>query len=165
MSIVFFFKSIFKVIFFWVGSWVVVHLILFLHAEDVAVLSYWNSYALANQNWSGCLYVSTISPPTLLAPNMLPSKFSVLVDPFCRSSHQPTSDENNLVHWKSSFLIKPWGVSIEQSFYKKGPTSRDSLSIVGASLVRNQHGKDELNVGFAPTRPMRPCRFVPFYNH
>ena len=56
-------------------------------------------------------------------------------------------------------------MSIEPPFYKKGLTPSHFLSIVGASLIRNQHGKDELNVGFAPPRPLRPCRFVPFYNH
>jgi hypothetical protein len=81
------------------GSWVVAHFILFPHVKDTTLLSYWNSYALANQKLKRVLYVSAISPPTLLArAKMLPNKFSVPIDPFCRSSHQPASDENNLVH-------------------------------------------------------------------
>jgi hypothetical protein len=122
--------------------WVVAHLILFLqHVQDVAGLSYWNSYALANQSRTG-VCVCRLFRRLLFWPSyMLPSKFSVLVDLFCRPSHQPTSDENNLATLKVKLFDKALRCVDRAVFLIK----RDWLQVTPClSLVRLSY---ETNMG------------------
>lgn len=115
--------------------------------------------------------VSAVLPPTLSDPGLtaVQQVFDRPSTPFRRSSLRPTNFEKNSVLHKSSTLVKAWRCinkrEAERCLYKKEASSSGSLSIVGASLVRNQHGKDELNVGFAPSCPLRSCRFVLLPRH
>lgn len=162
------FLSKFKVIIFLGGT----HLILFLCPRTGPIFVYLVETATLwriekKRGCCVCCFTAySLGPWT----NCCPASFWSPVDPF--SPILPPTHEfwkkNSVLH-KSSTLVKAWRCinkrEAERCLYKKEASSSGSLSIVGASLVRNQHGKDELNVGFAPSCPLRSCRFVLLPRH